>query len=186
MIELPIFWISGPPAAGKTTLCAALLEHYPLGVHLPVDDMRQWVVSGLADAVPWTEETERQFQIAETAACSVARRYHEAGFAVAIDHCRNPKRLDEVIGDELAGIAVVKVMLLPGLEENLRRNRERTNKDFDPRVLEETIEYTNGAYGEDLPSDWMLLNNTTLTVDDSVLAVLRRAQREKTVPACKM
>jgi hypothetical protein len=120
--------------------------------------------------VPWTDETERQFQIAEAAACDIARRYHDAGFAVAIDHCRNPKRLDDVIA--ASGLAMVKVLLMPDLETNLLRSHTRTNKSFDPLMLDETIIATNGGYRKDVPQDWIVIDNAALSVDATVERLL--------------
>ncbi len=159
-----ITFISGPPGAGKTSLCLAFLTQVELGLHLPVDDLRGWVVAGMSDSVPWTEETERQFQIAERAACAVARTYADAGFTVAIDHCRNPQRLDELIRDELEGYEVRKVLLLPDLETNLLRNATRTNKSFDPAILEKTIRFTSAAYREGIPEGWQVIDNSGLDI----------------------
>ena len=165
-----LFWISGPPAAGKTTLCGALLARFERGLHLPVDDLRGWVVQGMADSVPWTDETERQFRLAETAACEVARRYHEAGFGVAIDGCRNPARLDTVFAE--TGIAPVRVLLMPDLETNLRRSHTRQNKTFNPRMLDETILYTNARYREDVGEGWLVVDNAGLTIEATVETIL--------------
>lgn len=166
MPEPPIFWISGPPAAGKTTLCGALLDRFERGFHLPVDDLRGWVVRGMADSVPWTNETERQFQIAEGAVCDVARRYRGAGFAVAVDHCRNPRRIEAVL--EEAKLQAVKVLLMPDLDVNLERNHGRTNKPFDPRLLDETIEYTNRNYRIEIPAGWHVIDTSALSVAETV------------------
>jgi cytidylate kinase len=166
-----VFFISGPPAAGKSTLCRALLDEYRRGVLLPVDDLRSWVVTGMADSVPWTDETERQFQIAEAAAAGVVRCYHEAGFAVAVDHCRNPLRLEAVIQESLADLPVVRVLLMPDLSVNLHRSHTRTNKTFDPHMLDETIEFTNHRYRLDAPEGWLVLDNTAMTVEETVRAI---------------
>ncbi len=171
----PIFWISGPPAAGKTTLCEAILREFNFGFHLAVDDLRTWVKSGLSESVPWTDETERQFQIAEAAACDVAARYQDAGFAVTIDHCRNMPTLERAIVANLSGRRVVRVCLMPDLEANLERNATRTNKPFGPDLLVDTIKWTNANYRNEVPAGWTVIDNTRLTVPETVKRVLALA-----------
>lgn len=160
----PIYIITGPPAAGKTTLCQATAKRFERAVHIQVDELRLWVTQGLSDSVPWTEETERQFQVAELAACDIARRYQDAGFAVMIDHCRNLERLEQLIAEELSGRHVVRVCLLPTLERNLRRNRERTNKDFDPAILEDVIRHVHAEMSAAEVPGWHMPNNSQLNL----------------------
>ena len=176
-----IYFVSGPPASGKTTLALHLVSLVQRGVHIPVDDLRLWVKSGLADSVPWTEETERQFQIAEVAACAVARTYSAEGFEVVVDHCRNPRRLDQLIAQELRGLDVCRILLLPDLEVNLLRNAGRTDKSFDPSALEETIRWTNARYRDDVPPHWMILDNSLLTPEQTGRLVLlhRNSQQSR-------
>ena len=169
----PIIWISGPPAAGKSTLCELLLKEFERGLHLRVDDLRSWVVQGFADSVPWTDETERQFRIAEAAACDVAGRYQDAGFAVAVDHCRNLPTLESAIAAHLSGRRIVKFCLMPELETNLQRNAMRTNKPFGADHLVETIEYTNKSYRTSIPDGWIVIDNTALSVKETVAQVFK-------------
>lgn len=137
-----------------------------------MDDLRGWVVQGMSDSVPWTGETEQQFRLAEDTACDIIRRYQAAGFAVALDHCRNPVRLEALIQDRLSDLPVVKVCLMPALEENFRRSHTRTNKAFDPHMLDETIEFTNAHYRKDVPTGWLLLDNSAMTVEETVERIL--------------
>jgi adenylylsulfate kinase-like enzyme len=49
---LSILLLTGLPGAGKTSVATALLQRFPFGIHIPVDDVRKWVVSGIAHPVP--------------------------------------------------------------------------------------------------------------------------------------
>ena len=43
-----IVLITGTPGAGKSVTAAALMRRFPFGLHIPVDDLREWVVSGIS------------------------------------------------------------------------------------------------------------------------------------------
>ncbi len=147
-----------------------------MGVHLPVDDLREWVVTGLAHPMAWTEETTRQFRLALQAALDVALRYSDAGFAVAIDHCHHLPFVNQTVESHAIGERVKRILLLPGVEACLERNRTRTNKGFDVEILEPIIktlcqEFEQEAQNAD---GWAILDTRHQTMEESVDSLLAK------------
>lgn len=134
--------------------------------------MRQWVVSGLSESLDWTPETERQFALAESVACSAARTYANAGIVAIVDHCRNLNRLNEILETEFAGQHVLPVCLMPSLTANLARNDLRTNKSFPTEVLIPTIEGMNPGMLEAETSRWLVHDSSSETAEETALAIL--------------
>jgi chloramphenicol 3-O-phosphotransferase len=171
----PIFIITGPPAVGKSTVSRALLDRFDFGFHIPVDDLREWVTSGISHPVGWTDETSRQFKLAESAAADLAIRYQDAGFAVAIDHCQGPPTLVELASTRFSGRPVKLIALVCDLETNHRRNIERTNKAFDASVLTETIDRLNPLYRTSGPEleGWLVVDNSDVGISRCIDAILQ-------------
>lgn len=185
----PVFLISGPSGAGKSSIAAGLMRRFERGIHISVDDLREMVVSGIAHPVPqWTDETTRQFRLARRSAVAMARLYHGAGFAVAIDDVMYPEETNPLMAVPLSPAQVVRVVLLPAVSVALRRNTERTTKQFDPQVLNEPILAMHAALSERpwAAHGWTIIDNSLMTIEqtvDAILAlasdapVLNRAQR---------
>jgi predicted ATPase len=168
----PIFVLNGTPGSGKTTLSKELMQLFPLGIHIPVDNLREWVVSGLAGPLHWSDETTRQFRLAESAAASVACRYQDAGFAVAIDHCQHLEHLDGMVEGYLSGRKVYKVLLLPSLDTALARNQTRTTKDFDYSILNDVITSLHADFTEQsVDCDWLFYSNRAKDPADDARAI---------------
>src|SRR5690349_17519210 len=115
MVEPPVIYIiSGTPGAGKSTVSDALMKRFPKGLHIPLDDLREWVASGRADPVPtWTPETTRQFTLARKSAAQVARVYASEGYAVAIDDVIFPYEAEALFAEPLVDFPIRKVLLRP-------------------------------------------------------------------------
>lgn len=164
---MPIVILTGPPAVGKSTVARLLMGRFPQGLEIPVDDLREWVVSGRAEPVEWTDETTRQFRLAEEAAADVAVRYDDAGFAVVIDHCVGPGTLDDLIKRRFGGRHIARVVLLPSLEETLRRNSARTHKPFTAELLLPAIHGLHSDFSNAALTGWHVLDSTNESPEET-------------------
>ena len=180
-LRLPLFLITGTPGSGKTATARALMRRFPFGLHIPVDELREWVVSGISQPVPeFTEETGRQFRLARGAAAQVAALYADAGFAVAIDDVIHEPDAEACLIGLLAPREVHKILLQPSLEVALARNADRTNKGFDTAVLADAIRGNHRSLGEQNRADlgWIVIDNGALDVEQTVDAILESTLRD--------
>jgi len=175
-----LFVISGAPGAGKTTIAGNLMQRFSFGLHIPVDNLREWVVSGIAHPRPtWTDETARQFTLARHGAADLARRYLDAGFAVAVDDVIGFDDVQSIFIDALRPRAVHPILLFPSLPSALARNATRTTKPFDTSVLISTIEMLHEQFEEQVREypGWIVLETDDLSVDATVDRILERTGR---------
>jgi tRNA uridine 5-carbamoylmethylation protein Kti12 len=172
--SVPIFLLSGTPGSGKSSVARALLRHYQFGLHLPIDDLRDFVVSGLAGPINPTVETTRQFRLARNSAAQIAKMYALEGFAVVIDDVIFPDDAAQLESAFLSDFKVHKILLRPRLEVALFRNASRTNKDFDTAFLEPVIVdlYTNMKPEEFQNAGWTVLDSSELNLETTVRLIL--------------
>jgi chloramphenicol 3-O-phosphotransferase len=167
----PVFLILGTPASGKSSVAKALMQRFERGVHLPVDDLRHFVVSGLADlGADIQPETWRQVALARAAASQIAQLYAKQKFAVAIDdfwHGETPDANYEF------AVPVKRVLLLPNLETTLRRLKERNPDEGSFKVvLEAVIQDLHPKIQHHPKTGWLVVDSSQMSLEQTVDFIL--------------
>ena len=167
--RLPIYLLTGPPAAGKTATAEALAVRFPRAVHIPVDDMLGWVRSGQAPTTQsWTAETLRQLGIARLTAIQATQSYHAAGFAVIIVDTILPEPAERTYGAMLGGTGLRNIVLLPAVAVLQQRNLERDSKS--PGIRQQLAALIPASHANfmsatpKLPPHWQVVDNGSLSI----------------------
>jgi predicted kinase len=174
----PIFLVVGGPGVGKSTTSRALAASFASSIHLPVDDLRHMVVSGLAlPSAEWGEELVRQIRLARETAVRMAEAYAAAGFAVVLDDFFDPRGLVEY--RELLGRGgAVGVVLYPTVEEARRRNAGRSAGEeaaYIDGAIGHAYSVLAPAVGRLAEEGWLVLDTTGMDVAAVVAAIRERS-----------
>jgi predicted kinase len=168
-----LFCLAGPPAVGKSTTARALAARFEKSIHIPVDDLRGMVVSGLVlPSGDWSSELVEQLTLARQTVVEMALIYHEAGYTVVIDDFWDPNsRLREY--DRLFTEAYAhKIILLPNQAAAISRNIQRSHSDEGNEYIEAGIRlvyrHLDNEAADLIKEGWQVVDTTDKIINDTV------------------
>jgi predicted kinase len=118
----------GPAGAGKTSLASRWCATRERAVHVQLDEVRSLIVTGLADPRSGGPIVDEQYATAVAACCDLARTFLADGYDVAIDDVLEPDAFEAHWRSHLRDTLFDIVVLLPDLEETLRRSDARPKR----------------------------------------------------------
>ncbi len=168
----PIFLIVGPPAVGKSSTSRALAARYPKSIHIPVDDIRNMVVSGIRlPGADWNSDLMEQISLARRSVSLAALNYHEAGFVVVMDDFWDESRLSDYEA-LFSQPNFHKIILLPGQTQAHQRNLKRSGEGPARAYIDDGIRIVYQQLAEAAPQlpqeGWRVIDTTSMSVDETV------------------
>jgi len=172
----PEVWlVTGIPGAGKTAVSRALAERWPAAAHIEGDELRRWIVSGVAWPDPELEgEAARQYELAIRNQCLLARSYAEAGFTPVLDHIVVTADHLGAYLNYLAGGKIHLVVLAPAIEVARQRDADRPDKTAGDRFT-----HLDGVMREELAGRGLWIDSSELSVEQTVDAILEGREQAR-------
>jgi adenylate kinase family enzyme len=169
----PIFLIVGSPASGKSTVARALVKKYSRSVHIPVDDLRSMVVSGVKHpSATWTPELVEQLQLARQAALTMALGYQKADFVVIIDDFWDDHSQMLEYEPLWKTQSFIPVLLYPKQEQAKARNHGRLEPGTFRNYIDEGIDIVYKSLQAKIKDlelkGWRVLDTTDDTIEETV------------------
>jgi chloramphenicol 3-O-phosphotransferase len=172
-----IYLITGPMAAGKSTVARLLAERFERGVHLEGDVFRLSIVSGRAEMTPDpSPDAVEQLRLRYRLAAAAADSYCDAGFTVALDDVVAGPLLEEYT--RLIASPCHVVVLLPSVDAIAGREAGRPAKGYTRWELEDFYH----AFEATTPRLGLWLDTSGQAAEETVDEILARTSSQVTPP----
>ncbi len=173
-MEKAIYVITGVMASGKSTIAEALAKRLDKCVHIRGDVFRRMIVTGREemDENP-SEEALRQLDLRYSIAAKVAIEYYNNGFTVVVQDNYLGEKLQYFV-DLLEQYPTYVVVLNPDIETIKKREQNRGKKGY----IGYTVESLYNSFIEETPRIGLWLDTSSMSVEETVNEILRRADKE--------
>jgi len=172
-----IYFIAGAPAVGKSTTARALALQFQKSIHIPVDNIREMVVSGVIHpSGNWSQELIEQLALARQNVTQMAITYREAGFMVVIDDFWDPYGRLQEYAHLFQEPNVHKILLFPSQKIAEERNLKRSGSVEASQYIADGIRSVYKSLETDAidleNQGWIIADTTDKTVEETVQHIL--------------
>jgi predicted kinase len=172
-----IFFLAGAPAVGKSTTAHALAARFQKSIHIPVDDLREMVVSGLVlPSGDWSEELVEQLTLARQTVVQMALIYRGAGYTVVIDDFwdQNSRLIEYTRLFERSDVH--KILLLPSQQVAEARNLSRSDTEDESEYIAFGIRLVYEILKREVLNlereGWLVVDTSYRPIEDTVNLIL--------------
>ncbi len=172
-----IFFLTGAPAVGKSTTAHALAAQFQKSIHIPVDTIREMVVSGVIHpSGNWSQKLIEQLTLARQSVTQMAITYNKTGFVVVIDDFWDPNSQLLEYSRLFQEPNVHKILLFPSQQMAEERNLKRSGSVEAGKYIADGIRSVYESLKANVINlenqGWIVADTTNKTVEDTVRHIL--------------
>jgi len=170
-----IFFLAGAPAVGKSTTAHALAARFQKSIHIPVDDIRSMVVSGVEHpGAAWGQGLIEQLTVARECVTQMALSYRSAGFTVVIDDFWDPNSMLREYQRLFQSPDVHRILLCPSRQTADGRNQKRDGSAYIADGIRTVYENLQEVIPTLEREGWRIVDTTDMDIETTVRVILAR------------